>query len=181
LSITQILGEKTIFKGALKYACWDSPLGPILLLSNGQGLFRIAINPTLAEYLEQIQNQYQQEIIADKKALARPLKALQEYFQGKRRNFKLDLDLGAATVFQKCVWQTLMKIPYGQVRSYQWVAHQIGVPQGARAVGAANRCNPLPIVIPCHRVIKADGKLGGYSGGIAVKQALLKLEGVRLK
>ncbi len=167
-------------KGALKYTCWNSPLGPILLLANGQGLCRITINQAPDECLEKLQNQYRQEIIADKKALAKPLKALQGYFQGKRRNFKLDMDLGTATSFQKSVWQTLMKIPYGQVRSYQWVAHQIGTPQAARAVGMANRCNPLPIVIPCHRVIKADGELGGYSGGIAIKQALLELEGVRL-
>lgn len=166
---------------SLKYTCWDSPIGPIILMANAQGLCRIVINREPGKYSEQLQSQYKQNFIADKNYLAEPLKALKEYFQGKRQKFNLDLDFGTATEFQKHVWQTLMKIPYGQVRSYQWVAQQAGIPQGARAVGTANRCNPIPIVVPCHRVIKADGKLGGYSAGITIKQALLKLEGIKLK
>lgn len=166
----------------LKYAYLDSPVGPIFILTSNKGLCRITINNETPEHRAQLEEQYKRKIILNKTALIKPIEVLDDYFHGNRREFKikLDPDINNATLFQKRVWKILTKIRYGQVRSYQWVAHQLKLPHGARAVGAANRCNPLPIIIPCHRVINASGKLGGYSSGINIKKTLLELEGVNL-
>jgi O-6-methylguanine DNA methyltransferase len=104
---------------------------------------------------------------------------LAEYFAGKRREFDLDL-APVGTDFQLRVWKALRAIPYGAVRNYGDIARAIGQPKAARAVGGANGCNPLPIVIPCHRVIASDGSIGGYSGGLAIKHRLLALENIEL-
>src|SRR5512143_236728 len=105
---------------------------------------------------------------------------LAEYFAGKRREFDLPL-APRGTPFQQRVWEALRAIPFGVVRTYGDVARDIGQPLAVRAVGQANGRNPLPIVIPCHRVIAGDGTIGGYSGGLNVKHRLLALEGVELK
>jgi methylated-DNA-[protein]-cysteine S-methyltransferase len=100
---------------------------------------------------------------------------LKAYFRGERRHFDLPL-APQGTDFQLAVWRVLRTIPYGQVASYRWVAEQIGNPRAVRAVGGANARNPLPIVIPCHRVIGSDGTLTGFGGGMSVKQRLIDLE-----
>jgi methylated-DNA-[protein]-cysteine S-methyltransferase len=105
---------------------------------------------------------------------------LREYFDGKRRSFELLLAPGG-TEFQRSVLDALQTIPFGETRSYADIARQIGRPAAVRAVGAANGRNPLPIVIPCHRVIGADGSLTGFGGGLATKQFLLRLEGIELQ
>ncbi len=105
---------------------------------------------------------------------------LTEYFAGKRREFDLPL-APRGTPFQQRVWQALLAIPFGVVRTYGDVARDIGQPLAMRAVGQANGKNPLPIVIPCHRVIAGDGTIGGYSSGLNVKHRLLALEGIELK
>jgi methylated-DNA-[protein]-cysteine S-methyltransferase len=105
-----------------------------------------------------------------------PAKAqLEAYFHGALKYFDLSL-APMGTPFQKSVWQTLQKIPYGTVASYRWVAEQIGNPKAVRAVGGANGKNPLPIVIPCHRVIGSNGTLTGFGGGLDIKQRLIDLE-----
>lgn len=103
---------------------------------------------------------------------------LLRYFQGEEVQFTIPLDLSDGTAFQQQVWQALQQIPYGQTISYKTLAMMINNPKAVRAVGGANGKNPLPIIIPCHRVIQADGSLGGYSGGVAIKRELLALEGV---
>jgi methylated-DNA-[protein]-cysteine S-methyltransferase len=113
------------------------------------------------------------------------LHALDQYFCGARNVFEgIPLDLSGGTPFQQAVWQALLTIPYGETRSYAWLAQAIGKPQAVRAVGQANRRNPLPIIVPCHRVLPQSGGLGGYMGpaatGVQIKQALLTLEGARL-
>lgn len=100
---------------------------------------------------------------------------LQAYFAGELRQFDLPLE-PEGTPFQQRVWKQLLTIPYGETRSYMEIARQIGAPAAVRAVGAANGANPLPIVVPCHRVIGASGKLVGYGGGLPLKQRLLALE-----
>lgn len=100
---------------------------------------------------------------------------LQEYFSGKRKSFSLKLDL-QGTEFQKAVWSELLKIPYGETRSYGELARKIGNAKASRAVGAANGKNPISIIVPCHRVIGSSGKLTGFAGGLLVKEKLLKLE-----
>ena len=101
---------------------------------------------------------------------------LGEYFAGKRMRFDLPL-APAGTAFQREVWAALAEIPFGELRSYREIARDINRPRAVRAVGAANGRNPLPIVVPCHRVIGSDGSLTGFAGGLSAKQALLKLEG----
>jgi methylated-DNA-[protein]-cysteine S-methyltransferase len=101
---------------------------------------------------------------------------LREWFAGERTAFEVPLDLGAATGFQRRAWLGLAEIPYATTRSYGEQARRLGVPRAARAVGAANGRNPLPIVLPCHRLVGADGALTGFAGGLAVKRALLDHE-----
>jgi methylated-DNA-[protein]-cysteine S-methyltransferase len=98
------------------------------------------------------------------------------YFSGKEVYFPQILDLTQATVFECAVWETTRKIRYGECRSYSWIAQQIGKPQAPRAVGQALGRNPLPIIIPCHRVLASDGQLRGFGGGLEMKQYLLDLE-----
>lgn len=116
----------------------------------------------------------------DPRRCAAAKEQLTEYFAGSRRAFDLPL-APRGTPFQQRVWQALCGIPYGAVRTYGDVARDIGQPLAVRAVGQANGRNPLPIVIPCHRVIAGDGTIGGYSGGLHVKHRLLALEGIELK
>ncbi|OGW51280.1 MAG: hypothetical protein A2V62_01315 [Nitrospirae bacterium RBG_19FT_COMBO_58_9] len=100
-----------------------------------------------------------------------------EYLAGRRQSFDLPLDLSEGTSFQQKVWRTLLRISYGRLRSYQWVAVRVGGSQYARAVGNAVGANPMPIVIPCHRIVAQDASLGGFSGGLPTKRKLLTLEG----
>jgi O-6-methylguanine DNA methyltransferase len=116
------------------------------------------------------------EFIEASEPLAEARKQLKEYFAGQRQKFTLPLDL-YGTEFQKKVWNQLILIPYGEVRSYKQIAEAIGQPKAVRAVGGANNKNPVPIVIPCHRVVGSDGSLVGYGGGLWVKEKLLELEG----
>jgi methylated-DNA-[protein]-cysteine S-methyltransferase len=104
-------------------------------------------------------------------------KQLNEYLAGTRTAFDLPLDFSQGTAFQRRVWRTLQRVPYGALRPYQWVADLVGGRRYARAVGNAVGANPLPIVIPCHRIIARDGSLGGFSGGLPTKRKLLALEG----
>jgi methylated-DNA-[protein]-cysteine S-methyltransferase len=104
---------------------------------------------------------------------------LEEYFAGRRTEFDLPLDL-AGTAFQQRAWLALTEIPYGETRTYAEQASRLGLAHGARAVGGANARNPLPVVVPCHRLIGASGSLTGYAGGIGRKERLLRLEGARL-
>lgn len=112
--------------------------------------------------------------------LCRAEKELREYFRGIRQDFDLPL-APAGTPFQQKVWQELCRIPYGRTASYGEIARRIGLPKGSRAVGQANHRNPIPILIPCHRVIAAHGALGGYGGGPDIKIRLLKLEGTAME
>jgi methylated-DNA-[protein]-cysteine S-methyltransferase len=142
-----------------------SPIGPLQLIGNGealQGLYMHPYNPP-DDWRESA------EPFAD--AIAQ----LNEYFAGERTEFDLALDM-RGTQFQKDVWNALLTIPYGETRSYGEIARQIGRPDRARAVGSANGSNPISIIVPCHRVIGADGSLVGYGGGLDRKRFLLDHE-----
>jgi O-6-methylguanine DNA methyltransferase len=102
---------------------------------------------------------------------------LGEYLDGQRRDFSVPVDMSQGTPFQRRVWRAILRIPYGRVRSYQWVAEKVGGKQYARAVGMALGSNPVPIIVPCHRIIAHDGSLGGFGCGLPMKRRLLKLEG----
>jgi methylated-DNA-[protein]-cysteine S-methyltransferase len=101
---------------------------------------------------------------------------MQAYYDGHRVDFDDQLDLSGSTGFQRSVWRATKSIPYGETRSYGWIAGQIGRPKAPRAVGQALKRNPIPVIIPCHRVIGSDGKLGGFGDGLEMKKYLLRLE-----
>ena len=111
--------------------------------------------------------------------LIEALEQLTAYFKGERQAFDLPLDISLGTNFQQRVWQELQKIPHGETISYATLAQRVGNPKGYRAVANANGRNPFSIIIPCHRVIASDGKLGGYTGGLDKKEYLLALEGIK--
>ena len=108
-----------------------------------------------------------------------PKEAIERYLAGERMAFEFSLDISGYTEFQRAVWETTRSISYGEIRTYSWISKKLGNPKSSRAVGTALAKNPLPIVVPCHRVIRSDGELGGYSaeGGIEIKGKLLKMEG----
>lgn len=147
-----------------------SPLGPLYLVASARGLRHISRQKNPAPMASSL-NGHTAEI----RFLAQAVQELNEYFAGKRQYFTLTLD-PQGTTFQQQVWRELQKIPYGSTCSYKDIATRIKNPKGVRAVGGANGKNPLCIVIPCHRVIAADGGIGGYSGGLAMKRKLLALE-----
>jgi methylated-DNA-[protein]-cysteine S-methyltransferase len=103
-------------------------------------------------------------------------KELREYFENGREEFTQKIDLPEGTEFEKRVWLSLKEIPYGETRTYKWLAEKTGKPKASRAVGQALSKNPVPIVLPCHRIIESDGSLGGYSGGVHIKRRLLDME-----
>ncbi len=149
----------------------DSPLGQILLVANDVAL--TGLHFVGEKYYPVIAADWQQR--SDAKMIAQTRAQLDEYFAGKRKHFDLALD-PAGTPFQRDVWQALRMIPYGVTTNYGALAQRLGKPRASRAVGAANGRNPISIVIPCHRVIGANGDLTGYAGGMARKESLLRLE-----
>ena len=153
----------------MKYRYIKSPIGLLLLAGDDEGLKFVGF----PEGKGQVQPQ--PEWKKDDRAFKDVKKQLDEYFAGKRKTFDLKL-APSGTAFQREVLTALQQIPYGETRSYQDIASGVGRPRAVRAVGAANGRNPLPIIIPCHRVIGANGSLTGFGGGLPVKQFLLDLE-----
>lgn len=151
------------------YAILPTPLGKLRLLSDGQALRAIEFEGRYS-HADVVQSHDADPI------LQRAAQQLGEYFSTARTTFDLPLDAGG-TLFQNEVWQALREIPYGEVRSYSDIARRIGREKAVRAVGAANGRNPLPIVVPCHRVIGSNGSLTGFAGGLDAKTLLLNLEG----
>lgn len=154
------------------YTILDSPVGALLIAGDGAAVSRISFQRTRPF-------RPPGDWTKDADALEAPVRQLVEYFSGARRRFDLKL-APEGTPFQKKVWKELTKIPWGATISYGELARRVGIPTAARAVGAANGKNPIPIVIPCHRVIGANGSLTGFGGGIEIKERLLELEEVRL-
>ncbi len=150
------------------YSLLDSPIGRLLLVAEDGQLSRIDFPPAAEEAIAS----HWRHQPADFDEANRQLTA---YFAGQRQEFDLPLHL-VGTPFQRLVWQELTRIPYGQTASYGEIARRIDRSKACRAVGMANHRNPLPIIIPCHRVIGADGSLTGFGGGLACKQFLLDLE-----
>ena len=145
----------------------SSPVGSLVLRASNKGL--VSLDRGKASRIK-----------GEEKAernVTRAARELDEYFAGKRRKFTVPLDL-QGTPFQLQVWSTLRKIPFGKAVSYGEEARMLGKPKAARAVGSANGRNPIPIIVPCHRVVAGDGSLGGYSAGLPMKRKLLALEGV---
>lgn len=152
----------------IRYRTIDSPIGPLTLAGRGSALTHLRM-------VDQTYEPSRSGWALDNTAFAGAVDQLNAYFAGKRTEFEIELDL-RGTEFQQRVWKALLTIPYGETRSYGEIAEQIGAPGAARAVGLANGHNPIAIIVPCHRVIGANGKLTGYGGGLNRKQVLLDLE-----
>lgn len=148
------------------YYCYKSPIGE-LMIGEKEG--------KITHVLFEGSTPPEGYALGETPALAEANKQLQEYFVGKRKKFDLDLD-PCGTEFMRNVWASLQKIPYGETRSYKDMAISIGKDKAYRAVGLANNRNPISIIIPCHRVVGADGSLVGYGGGLDIKTFLLNLE-----
>jgi len=149
-----------------------TPVGKLKLIGSENGLFAIL-------WEDEVENKYNLPTLKQNDQYALFLKTekqMKEYFDGKRKDFDLKLDLNFGTSFQRNTWKALTEIPYGEVRTYGEQAVKVGNPKAFRAVGNANGKNPLPIVVPCHRVIASGGRLGGFGGGLSVKKFLLNLE-----
>jgi methylated-DNA-[protein]-cysteine S-methyltransferase len=156
------------------YSWFDSPIGPLLLAGTNNGLKLVSFGA--GKRAKPIEPAWRQ----DDSAFLEAIDQLKSYFAGERKVFELQLAL-AGTEFQKKVWSALRKIPYGETVSYKELAARVGSPKAVRAVGAANGANPIPIIIPCHRVIGNDGSLTGFGGGLPLKKKLLELESRQLK
>lgn len=152
------------------YTYIDSPLGEILVAAQGSGLSLISFQRGSRA------RRHEDDWVQESRPFRQVAAQLGAYFAGRLDRFDLELS-PEGTPFQKRVWKQLAKIPYGETISYGQLARRIRQPTASRAVGAANGANPLPIVLPCHRVIGSSGKLVGYGGGLSIKRQLLRLEG----
>jgi methylated-DNA-[protein]-cysteine S-methyltransferase len=162
----------------IDYAPVESPFGTLYAASTRRGLVRLTFpEEPLDEFLERLARRLSPRIVAAPAALDPVQRELDEYFSGRRRAFDLALDWALITPFARRVLRKTAAIPYGGHLSYAEIAAEAGSPRGARAAGNALGSNPIPIVIPCHRVLHSGGGLGGYGGGLDRKQYLLELEG----
>jgi methylated-DNA-[protein]-cysteine S-methyltransferase len=174
------LGERIAREGLadVSYAPVESPFGTLLLAATRRGLVRLAFpEESLESVLERLANRISPRIVEAPATLDSMRRELDEYFSGRRREFDLPLDWALIGAFGRRVLRVTSEIPYGGVLSYGEVAADAGSPRGSRAVGNALGANPIPIVIPCHRVLRSGGALGGYGGGPQRKRWLLELEG----
>jgi methylated-DNA-[protein]-cysteine S-methyltransferase len=159
------------------YTTVTSPVGPLLLAATPKGLVRVAYDvEDHDQVLDTLARRLSPRVLRAPKRLDAAARELDEYFGGRRRAFDLPLDLSLSAGFRQLVQRHLPDIGYGQTRSYGQVAALVGNPKAVRAVGTACATNPLPIVVPCHRVLRADGTPGGYAGGPDAKLTLLRLE-----
>lgn len=157
--------------GVRSTVLWDTPLGHLGIWATRNGVRRIGF---AVEDVTVQGNDHD----GQPNHLEEAATQLQEYFAGARQLFDLELDFSGATEFQRGIYRRLVRIPHGRILSYGDIADELGEPGAARAVGQAVGANPLPILVPCHRVVRSDGRLGGYSGGLVRKVTLLRLEGI---
>ncbi len=160
----------------LKYIIFNTGKGWIGILSSEKGLLRSTLPQSSAQETHRLLGDGVSYATQSSRLLEDLAERLRDYFGGHKAAFPDELDLSGATPFQREVWEVTRLIPYGETRSYIWVAEQIKRRGAVRAVGQALARNPLPVIVPCHRVLNIDGKLGGYSGGVEIKKYLLDLE-----
>ena len=156
--------SQTVTKLSLFYDIYKSPLGTLYLIFSGKFLCSISFTkPSNTPFKKE-------------SAPGSFIKELRSYFNDGKNEFKQEVKFFTGTDFEKNVWSVLKEIPFGQTRSYKWVAEKVGKPAAVRAVGRALSKNPVPIIVPCHRVIESDGSIGGYSSGVKRKRRLLDME-----
>ena len=159
------------------YDVTDSPVGTLLIATTDRGLCRISYNAVPEREAEWLAQSFGVRVLRASKPIEAVRRQLDEYFEGKRTQFELPLDLRPSAPFSRQILKRLARVPYGEVTTYGALAREAHRPQAARAVGTVMNRNPIPIVLPCHRVIGANGSLVGYAGGLERKELLLKLEG----
>jgi methylated-DNA-[protein]-cysteine S-methyltransferase len=161
----------------------SSPIGPLWVAASKLGLVAVEWSMPRADFSTQIKRRFKTDVVYDELQTEEALLQLSEYLEGNRRQFTLPLDLSDMTSFQRQVLHRTAQIPFGRTSTYKEIARQIGNPHAARAVGRVEATNPIPLVIPCHRVLGSDGSLHGYGGpgGIKLKAWLLNLEGIVVK
>lgn len=165
--------RRTVYYGVL-----PTPIGRVFVAASEAGLVRVSFRRSEASFVTELRRRLGADVMPSPARTAAVVRQLRAYFAGERRAFDLRLDLRHVTPFQRRVLTAAAAVPAGQVVSYGEIARRIGQPRGSRAVGRALGCNPVPIVVPCHRVVAAGGRIGGYTGGLGIKRALLRLEGV---
>jgi methylated-DNA-[protein]-cysteine S-methyltransferase len=160
------------------YATLDTPVGLLLLAATPEGLVRLAYLDSEEQdtVLQQVAVRVSPRVLAAPRKLDGPRRELDQYFAGRRSTFAIELDWRLVSGFGRRVLDAAARIPYGSISTYKQVAIEAGSPRGSRAAGNALGANPLPIVVPCHRVLHSDGGLGGYTGGLERKRMLLALE-----
>jgi methylated-DNA-[protein]-cysteine S-methyltransferase len=162
----------------LEYAVCQTALGWLAVAASPTGLVKLVLPKATAEEAVSLLDINTGEATESNTRFASLKRQLQDYFLGQPAEFLDELDLSAGTPFDQVVWLATRGIPFGCTQSYGWVARQIGKPRAYRAVGRALSRNPLPVIIPCHRVLAADGSLHGFAGGLELKRELLQLEGI---
>ena len=162
---------------SVRFGALETPIGPVFVASSNSGLFDVAFGVTdQVRYIARLGTRVERAL-PDQRAVSGVLDQLDDYFCGKVTRFSIPIDLRVSTDFTYRVLCAASRIPFGQTMSYGEIAKIIASPGASRAVGGALGRNPIPIVIPCHRVIAGAGRIGGFTGGLAIKKALLRLEG----
>ena len=174
MQLSQIQEKLGIRLNRTYYCRFESPVGSLLLAGSKAGLALVSFSG--GKRARNVDSEWYE----DNSVFTEVVDQLKSYFAGERKAFDLPLVL-EGTEFQKKVWTSLVAIPYGETISYKTLAERVGSPKAVRAVGAANGANPIPIIIPCHRVIGNDGSLTGFGGGLPLKKKLLELESGQLK
>jgi methylated-DNA-[protein]-cysteine S-methyltransferase len=162
------------------YDVTDSPIGPLLVAVSERGLCRISFDPEPDRELESLGRAFGARVLRSPRPLEGVKGELDQYFSGERRSFDLPVDIERLTAFNRTVLEELARVPYGSLTTYGTLAGRAGRPRAARAVGMVMNRNPIPIVLPCHRVVGSTGSLVGYAGGLERKETLLRLEGALL-
>lgn len=161
----------------VSYCVIDSRIGPLLVAATDNGLVRVAFEcEGFTSVVEDLQGKLDAQVVEDPTALADITEQITDYLAGTLQEFDLKLDHALSHGFQRAVHEHLTSVPFGKTETYTEVAESVGNPNAVRAVGTACGANPIPIVVPCHRVVRTDGSLGGYRGGLDIKTRLLELE-----
>jgi methylated-DNA-[protein]-cysteine S-methyltransferase len=178
------LAERAEAEGLIDvaYTSVDSPLGPLVVAATPKGLVRVSYTEFRGEdeVLEELARRVSPRVLEAPARLDRVRRELEEYFEGRRQDFDVPIDWSYLAGFTREVLRATARIGFGEVSSYAGVAAEAGSPRAVRAAGNALGSNPMPVVVPCHRVLRSGGKLGGYTGGLERKEFLLRLEGALL-
>ena len=155
----------------------ETALGPLWLAVSDRGLRAVSYGGSEERFREELRVRRGEQVVRDAEGVEPAGAQVTAYLSGERREFDLEIDFNGVTPFQAQVLQAALSVPYGRIASYGEIARRVGSPGASRAVGGALSRNPIPIVVPCHRVVASDGSLGGYSSGTHIKERLLRLEG----